>query len=422
MPDGDVESLLSTSRRWRPGNRQSLLSCLVFISLLHHCGSYTRIVAVGDFGASAYGGAKRQAAAQQLIHDLDREMRLDGIIAMGDINYPTGQWSTMDRNIAPMAHYIWPLGPSNLSQGAPDRQNRFYPCPGNHDWIDRSHGPLYAYFKMLPWLNGSFFYDVRITKDVHVFSLDSDTGQDKLNGTHYTSKQAMWLKRALAASDAPWKIVMFHHPPYSSGRHGSTNRMKWPFLQWGASAVISGHDHSYERVLHHTGFPYFVNGLGGASLTSFGGSKEAVQGSVAQFSGSPGVQLIEADETRISFRLIPMQLTKKKLGRWMGSSTHWRHIGSPYDCYQIIKEESEKGVRYDTCLDRFIKFAGGPEPNASWLAFNHSAGIMPMTKVKRAQSNSSRARGHRQKGSNPLLDFLGLFNWLGPIKAGRRRI
>lgn len=424
----DLDSLAS-HRCQRPLVTFSLPMWILFISLLHKGGSgYTRIVAVGDFGAAAYGGLKRQLAAQQLIHDLDRELRLDGVIAMGDINYPTGQWSTMDKNIAPMAPFIWPLGPSNLSTGAPDRQNRFYPCPGNHDWIDQSKGPLYAYFKMLPWLNGSYFYDIRL-KDVHVFSIDSDTGQDKLNGTHYTSKQAMWLKRALASSDAPWKIVMFHHPPFSSGRHGSTNRMKWPFLQWGASAVLSGHDHSYERILHHSGFPYFVNGLGGASLTSFGGPQEAVAGSAAQFSGSPGVQLIEADSKRISFRLIPTQLTKKKLGRWMGSSTHWRHVGSPYDCYQITKDESDKGVRYDSCVDRFIRFEGGPEPNASWLAFNHTVGIVPdkavtkqaMERMRKGQSNYSRSKsGWTKVDPNSLFGWLRLFNWFGPIAATRQ--
>ena len=329
-----------------PPHTLSLLAFWLFLlSLLHPCGSYTRIVAIGDFGATSYGGHKRQEAAQNLINDLDRELRLDGVIAMGDINYPAGQWKTMDANIAPMARYIWPLGPSNLSTGAPDKINRFYPCPGNHDWIDKSEGPLYAYFRMLPWLNGSYFYAIQL-HDIHIFSLDSDMEQDRISGTHHNhnskhhnhnSKQAMWLKEALAESKASWKIVICHHPPFSSGRHRSTNRMKWPFRQWGASAVLSGHDHSYERILSRSGFPYFVNGLGGASFTSFSQAEDTVHGSAAQFSGSPGVQLIEADDSRITFRFIPSPLTKKKLGRWMGSSTHWRHIGIPYDCYKIEK-------------------------------------------------------------------------------------
>ena len=140
--------------------------------------------------------------------------------------------------------------------------------------------------------------------------------------------------------------------------------------------------------------------------------------------GSPAVQLIEADETRISFRLIPMQLTKKKLGRWIGSSTHWRHVGSPYDCYEIVKDESNTRVKYKSCVDRYIKFRGGPDPNASWLAFNHSAGIVPVAKGALDWLKKEKARSGRQKGDlhKSLFNWLGLFNWFGPIEAtGRKR-
>lgn len=60
----------------------------------------------------------------------------------------------------------------------------------------------------------------------------------------------------------------------------------------------------------------------------------------------------------------------------MGSSTHWRHVGSPYDCYEIIKVDGG-GVTYADCLDRFVDFRDGPEPDASWLAYNHSVGLVP---------------------------------------------
>jgi hypothetical protein len=39
-----------------------------------------------------------------------------------------------------------------------------------------------------------------------------------------------------------------------------------------ACPVQSGHDHLYERILKNGGFPYFVNGLGGASIYGFGAS------------------------------------------------------------------------------------------------------------------------------------------------------
>src|SRR5262249_48778575 len=51
-------------------------------------------------------------------------------------------------------------------------------------------------------------------------------------------------------------------------RHGSTQEMRWPFAEWGAEVVFSGHDHTYERLLID-GIPYIVQGLGGASKYAF---------------------------------------------------------------------------------------------------------------------------------------------------------
>lgn len=93
------------------------------------------------------------------------------------------------------------------------------------------------------------------------------------NGTRapFITMPVPWLQDALGNSTAPWKVVMLHHAPFSSGTsHGSNPRTQWPFQTWGADVVLSGHDHLYERILKNGGFPYFVNGLGGASIYGFG--------------------------------------------------------------------------------------------------------------------------------------------------------
>ena len=59
--------------------------------------------------------------------------------------------------------------------------------------------------------------------------------------------------------------MLFHHPPFSSGPHGSTYELQWPFRAWGATAVSAGHDHSYER-FDAGGMPYVVVGTGGMRL------------------------------------------------------------------------------------------------------------------------------------------------------------
>jgi hypothetical protein len=73
--------------------------------------------------------------------------------------------------------------------------------------------------------------------------------------------------------------------------------MRWPFQQWGASAVLSGHEHDYERVTIND-FPYFVNGLGGRSLYNFG---TPISGSVVRYNADYGGQLVTADDDSIVF-------------------------------------------------------------------------------------------------------------------------
>ena len=55
----------------------------------------------------------------------------------------------------------------------------------------------------------------------------------------------------------------------SSSVHGNHPDLQWPYQSWGATAVLSGHDHTYERI-EKNGFSYFVNGLGGRNIYTLG--------------------------------------------------------------------------------------------------------------------------------------------------------
>src|SRR5262249_27781315 len=115
-----------------------------------------------------------------------------------------------------------------------------------------------------------------------------------------------WLRRELAAATAPWRLVYFHQSPYSSGAvHGSWTHecdyTRWPFREWGATAVLSGHDHLYERV-HVNGLVYFVNGLGGESWDRI--RLPRVPGSQKLDTGEYGAMRIDATETNMVFRFI----------------------------------------------------------------------------------------------------------------------
>ena len=73
--------------------------------------------------------------------------------------------------------------------------------------------------------------------------------------------------------------------------------MRWPFREWGASIVLTGHDHNYER-LTVAGFPYIVNGLGGKDRRNFA---RILPESRIHYNCNYGAMLVIAAEESITF-------------------------------------------------------------------------------------------------------------------------
>src|SRR5207248_125423 len=102
-------------------------------------------------------------------------------------------------------------------------------------------------------------------------------------------------------STACFKLVNFHHPPYTTWSGGSMTEMRWPFPSWGADMVLAGHAHVYER-LNAGGFPYIVNGLGGEDLSSFGSSLPSGVTSVVRYNLDFGAMLVTANTSGITYQ------------------------------------------------------------------------------------------------------------------------
>ncbi|HEY9702895.1 MAG TPA: metallophosphoesterase, partial [Allocoleopsis sp.] len=169
---------------------------------------------------------------------------------------------------------------------------------GNHDYYTTGAVPYLDYFTLPTASSGNERYYDFVKGSVHFFIVNSNS--EEADGTSSTSAQATWLKNRLAASTSPWKVVIFHHAPYSSDTdHGSTTRMQWPFKDWGANIVLSGHAHTYERV-DVNGLTYIVNGLGGAG--TYGFKSTPVVGSQIRYNTDWGAQLVEATDTTITFK------------------------------------------------------------------------------------------------------------------------
>lgn len=240
--------------------------------------------AIGDYGS----GNQDERNVAELISS----WKPDFIITLGDNNYPDGSAGHIDEAIGKFFHSYIYLYQGSYGEGA--EINRFFPSLGNHDTYTDGGQPYLDYFS-LP--GNERYYDFT-WGPVHLFALNN-IGTEP-DGVGESSVQAQWLKDGLAASTSPWNIVYMHCPPYSSGMHGSTDWARWPYAEWGADAVLAGHDHTYER-LEEDGIPYFVNGVGGAGRYDF---VDILDGSLVRYNDDYGAMRVEATETQIVFEFI----------------------------------------------------------------------------------------------------------------------
>jgi tartrate-resistant acid phosphatase type 5 len=240
-----------------------------------------RFAVIGDYGSG------NENAHQ--VAELVKSWQPDFILTTGDNNYPDGSRETIDHRIGQFYHeYIHPY---RGSYGKGAEQNRFFPTLGNHDWMSESAQPYFDYFE-LP--NNERYYDFTWGAG-HFFALDSDSNEP--DGVGRSSRQAQWLQEQLLASTLPWQIVYMHHPPYSSGKRGAVDWMRWPFREWGVDVVLCGHDHFYERLVVD-GLVYLINGAGGGGLYGFG---EVAEGSQKRFNGAYGALLGILDDDYLIF-------------------------------------------------------------------------------------------------------------------------
>ncbi|HEY6171089.1 MAG TPA: metallophosphoesterase [Candidatus Kapabacteria bacterium] len=219
----------------------------------------TNFSVIGDYGAA---GPNEESVSKFITMGIGG-FYSEFIITTGDNNYPKGEAETIDTNIG--YYFSQYIVNYHGKYGASSNKYAFLSSLGNSDWKTDSANPYLDFFT----LPGNERYYDTIIGWVHLFCIDSDTNEP--DGITADSKQAMWLKDKLEkAGTDKWNIVYFHHPPYSSdSTNGSSEFMRWPFKEWGASVVISGHAHVYER-LEVDGLPYYVNGLGGGSKYLFG--------------------------------------------------------------------------------------------------------------------------------------------------------
>ncbi|MEW6736477.1 MAG: metallophosphoesterase, partial [Acidobacteriota bacterium] len=239
-----------------------------------------RVAIIGDWGS---GNDQQRNIGKQMLKAHQRSP-FDFIVTAGDNIYPNGN-----------SHYF----NSNFEQpyaGLLRDNISFYAVLGNHDVADgRQDQCQYPLFNM----NGQNYYSLKKGDGlVEFFMLDS---------TDFDLTQAAWLETALQISTAKWKIVVFHHPIYSSGkRHGSSLKLRKklePLLvRYRVNAAFSGHDHIYERTLPQQGIQYFVTGAAGKVRQGDIDLKSNL--SAATFDQDNHFMVIEITDKQIEFQAI----------------------------------------------------------------------------------------------------------------------
>lgn len=140
----------------------------------------------------------------------------------------------------------------------------YYPSLGNHEANAKEYFDVFVLGGEERWY--SFDWG-----PIHVVSIDTTV----LWRRH--PKQLAWLKDDLARSKAPFKIVIWHHAPYSS--HEAVFRQREaevlaqiyaPILeQGGVCLALGGHNHNYQRA-EARGVTYVTTAGGGAPLYALG--------------------------------------------------------------------------------------------------------------------------------------------------------
>lgn len=214
-------------------------------------GGTAVLVGAGDIASCADSEDERTA---DLLDDIPGT-----VFTAGDNAYPNGT----------AAEFASCYGPSWGRHKARTR-----PAAGNHEYFSPQAAPYYDYFGAAAGdpTRGYYSYDAGAW---HVIVLNSNLA------IQAGSPQEQWLRADLADNPSRCTLAYWHHPRFSSGRHGNNPSLQavWQALyEADADLVIVAHDHTYERFAPQTptgeldmarGIRQIIVGTGGAGLYEF---------------------------------------------------------------------------------------------------------------------------------------------------------
>jgi acid phosphatase len=208
---------------------------------------------LGDWGRN--GEPDQKAVATQM-GIAAQAMDARFVIAVGDNFYEDGVASVTDPQWQSSFEKVYV---------APSLQVPWHVVLGNHDY----HGNCDA---QIDYTKTSKRWNMPARCFVRTEHIDAATAADfffldttpmatldedemKYHGhvkTQNVPEQMAWFESALKKSTAPWKIVIGHHPIYTSGEHGNTPYLiehVLPLLEkYKVQAYFNGHDHDLQHL------------------------------------------------------------------------------------------------------------------------------------------------------------------------------
>ncbi len=246
---------------------RAALALVLAIAVSTPAPAAVRFVALGDAGT---GGADQYQNAKGIAR-VCAVKGCDFALYLGDNFYNNGLGSQFD-----------PQTDSKFERPYAALSFPFYAVLGNHDYGDppidiwKPHYQIAYTERSAKWKMPNYFY--KFSKEhVDFFALDT---QGMMLGISH-KRQSDWLRDAMTASGAEWKIVLGHHPYISNGEHGNAGNYegcskhcpdevsgrKVQQLVEGsvcgqAHVYFSGHDHNLQWLQPRCGTEFIVSGAG----------------------------------------------------------------------------------------------------------------------------------------------------------------
>lgn len=242
--------------------------------------STLRFFVLGDWGRQGEYG--QQETANSMAHRA-KIVKPAFIATTGDNFYEYGVDSIMDP--------LWKLSFEQVYHHS-SLHIPWYPVLGNHDYGMNPDAQIEYSEVSSRWSMPSKYYrqDYQLKDGTAILILYIDTSpfiEGLMLDTMFASaskektmEQLSWLERQLAMSDAEWKIVVGHHPLYSTGvMHGDQPEMiayfEPLFHKYKVQAYFCGHDHDIQH-LKPAGYTHYIISGAGSMMREAGTDSHAM--------------------------------------------------------------------------------------------------------------------------------------------------